>query len=241
MDEVLNPFAGVGGFVLAGGQSSRMGRDKALLELAGKPLIEHAVAKLRRVCSEVAVCSGNPLLGRYARLIPDVHAGCGPMGAMEAALLRARYHWNLFLPVDVPFLPTVYLSAWMRLMDFRRLEGARAMIWTVDGRPQPAVALVHRDVGPYLGAAIERGEYKLRPVLENAANLVAVGGGFVAGSGFLMLPYWREFTTGTGSPAAEPWRALTDAQRGYREHWFDNLNTPGEFAEAERHTDALDT
>ena len=76
----------VGGYVLAGGRSSRMGRDKALLELAGKPLVLHAVTKLRRVCAEVSVLSDNPELARYAPLVRDLHAGCGPMGGIEAAL-----------------------------------------------------------------------------------------------------------------------------------------------------------
>ena len=53
----------VGGYVLAGGKSSRMGRDKALLELAGKPLVLHAVTKLRRVCADVHILSGNSGIG----------------------------------------------------------------------------------------------------------------------------------------------------------------------------------
>ncbi len=51
--------AEVGGYVLAGGKSSRMGRDKALLELAGSPLLGHAVTKLRRVCVDVRVLGGQ--------------------------------------------------------------------------------------------------------------------------------------------------------------------------------------
>ena len=94
----------VGGYVLAGGKSSRMGRDKALLELAGKPLVLHAVVKLRRVCIDVSILGNDPALDAYAPLVRDVHADCGPMGAMEAALLHSRYDWNLFLPVDMPFL-----------------------------------------------------------------------------------------------------------------------------------------
>jgi hypothetical protein len=58
----------VAGYVLAGGRSSRMGTDKALLELAGKPLIEHAVAKLRRICANVAILGSNPALAQLEAL-----------------------------------------------------------------------------------------------------------------------------------------------------------------------------
>lgn len=241
MHEAVNPFAGAGGFVLAGGQSSRMGRDKALMELAGRPLAEHAVEKLRRVCSDVAICSSNPSLAAYAPLLADVHPGCGPIGGMEAALLGASFHWNLFLPVDVPFLPTVYLYGWLQIMHEARLRGVRVMMWTVNGVPQPAVVLVQRDVGPLLTQAIERGEYKLRPALERAAKQAAARDGFEPGAGFWMVPYWSEMRTGSKNSLSHGWRSLTEAQRRYHEHWFDNLNTPEEFAEAERHVDALDT
>lgn len=218
-----------------------MGRDKALLELGGKPLVEHAVAKLRRVCGDVAICSGNAVLAGYAPLVPDIHPGCGPMSGMEAALLGAQREWNLFLPVDVPFLPTLYLYAWLQALELARLRGARVMLWTVDEFPQPTVSLVHRDVGPFLTQAIGRGEYKLTPVLERAAKQSAACSGFAADAGLWKMPYWAELRSSGGAGDAPAWRCLTEAQRRYSAHWFDNLNRPDEFAEAERHVDALDT
>ena len=76
----------LGGYVLAGGRSSRMGTDKALLLLAGKPLIAHAVVKLGRLCQDVRVLSANSALAPYAPLVPDLHPDCGPIGGIEVAL-----------------------------------------------------------------------------------------------------------------------------------------------------------
>jgi molybdenum cofactor guanylyltransferase len=230
------------GCVLAGGQSSRMGRDKALIELAGKHLIEHAVIKLKRVCTDVAISSSNPQLNAYAPLVADVHPGCGPLGGMEAALLVTPCEWNLFLPVDVPFLPTAYLFSWLRSVELWRLQGMRAMIFTVDGVPQPTVAVVHRDLRPILTQAIERGEYKLLPALTRAAGEVAKQSKFAAASGMRRFPYWADFSIVKDRTREAPhWWCITAAQSEYNGHWFDNLNTPGDFAEAERHVNALDT
>ena len=234
--------AEIGGYVLAGGRSSRMGRDKALLELGGKPLVLHAVVKLRRICMEVCVLSNNPTLDMYAPLVKDVHPDCGPMGGMEAALLHSRYDWNLFLPVDVPFLPTAYLSGWVR----HALDSAavHALVWMfkVEGMPQPTVALVHREVRPFLTEALERGEFKLFPVLEKASREISVRKGLLPGVGMVAIPYWSGFTSKPGPrQTGEDWWYTTEAQEQGSGRWFANLNTPEEFAEAERHLGALDT
>src|ERR1039457_2185492 len=87
----------ISGYVLAGGRSSRMGTDKALLQLAGKPLIAHAVAKLRRICADVHILGSKPALAAFAPLVPDLHPNCGPVGGMEAALAHSTQDWSLIL------------------------------------------------------------------------------------------------------------------------------------------------
>ena len=231
-----------------------MGRDKAFLELAGKPLVLHAVVKLRRVCMEVSVLGNDPALDAYAPLVTDLHPDCGPMGGMEVALLHSRYDWNLFLPVDVPFVPTIYLSLWVgqtlpeesgrhqKLHEGFEMPGthARVMMFTVDGVPQPTVALVHREVRPFLTEALERGEYKLFPVLEKACREISVRKGLLPGVGMWKIPYWSGLTSRPGRTGGD-WWYTTDAQERHSGSWFANLNTPEEFAEAEKHLDALDT
>jgi len=192
------------GYVLAGGKSSRMGRDKALLLLAGRPLIDHAVAKLREVCSDVFILSGVAELEVFAPLVRDVHPGCGPLGGIEAALLQATTEWNLFVPVDVPFLTVDLLRTWAA--EVVSVGSARVAMFTVDGLPQPTVCLLHREVLPYVQEAIERKEFKLLPALRGAGMQLAVEMGVE-----------RVFLSRVAEDGA----------------LFVNLNTPEEFAEAE--------
>lgn len=218
-----------------------MGRDKALIELAGKPLIEHAVIKLKRVCSHVAISSSNPLLSSYAPLVADVHPGCGPIGGIEAALRETPHDWNLFLPVDVPFLPTLHLYAWLQVAQMGYLAGMYAMIFAVGGVPQPTVAMLHRDMRPGISRAIEQGEHRLFRVFE-LASLELKAQRQSTARHFGIVPYWSELRVDSEAPREGPaWWYPTDAQRRYNAHWFANLNTPEELAEAERHVDALDT
>ena len=160
--------APIGGYVLAGGKSSRMGTDKALLELGGRPLIAHAVAKLQDICAQVSILSSNPDLAAYGPLVPDFHPGCGPISGIEAALAHSRFDWNLLLPVDVPFLPTVFLRNWAQRVIAS--DDRRAALFELGGKPQPGVLLIHRSIKSAITAAIERGEYKLLPALQAAAQ-----------------------------------------------------------------------
>jgi molybdopterin-guanine dinucleotide biosynthesis protein A len=233
----------IGGYVLAGGRSSRMGTDKALLQLAGKPLIAHALAKLRRICLDVYILSGNPAHASYAPLVTDLHPNCGPLGGIEAALTHSAHDWNLILPVDIPFLPTAFLDHWIggTLADASR--GVRIALFTVDRVPQPTLLLVHRDAAPYISGAIARGDLKFYPALESAARELASDRGLELGR-VLCNATWGEggrFRANAGRIPAEPWRTTTPAQQAAIHLWFANLNTPQEFAEAEAHIGALDT
>ncbi len=91
------------GVVLAGGQSSRMGRDKALIELDGITLLDRAIDLLRPHAKEVLVI-GDP--AKYApehgTVIPDDLPGKGPLGGLVTALKHARYVRLIVLACDVP-------------------------------------------------------------------------------------------------------------------------------------------
>jgi molybdopterin-guanine dinucleotide biosynthesis protein A len=226
--------ADVSGYVLAGGKSSRMGRDKALLELAGKPLVLRAVEKLRRVCAEVSIVGNRAELEAYAPLVRDLHEGCGPLGGIEAALLHSAKDWNLFMAVDMPFLPVGFLNAWVR-----RVTGdasARVALFTVTGRPQPALCLLHKDVASFVSGAVTRGEFKLFAVLVEAGKELAARQGRELDEVFLNLPGSVDVFDEDGAG----W-APTAAQRGGMHLWFANLNTPDEFAEAAAVAGVLET
>lgn len=244
----LQPPYEVGGFVLAGGRSRRMGHDKAMLMLAGRPLIEHAVAKLRRVCSTVSILSGNSDLAGFAPVVPDLHPDCGPMGGIEAALMHSTLDWNLILPVDVPFLPAVFLGAWVRatLADWAE-RGTRIAMYVVGGVPQPALLMIHREVAPYLTRSLARGDYKLTPVLRGSAGELAAQRGALI-ENVLCETVWDSETAKDSIRGMDweglpgwAWARLSAPQQSRKDLWFANLNTPEDLATAEHHADMLDT
>jgi len=208
-----------------------MGHDKALLELAGKPLVLHAVLKLRRLTGEVYILGSRAELSAFAPLVPDLRESCGPLGGIEAALAHTQRDWIMVLPVDMPFVPAVLLEDWIRSVVAQ--PRARVAIFTVDGLPQPALSLLHRSLLSSVSRALDEGRFKLYPALEAGAAELAAGGSDPLGS-VVHFSHWDNEAT----PAKLP---LTKAQLAARHLWFANLNTPQDFVEAERYVDALDT
>lgn len=221
-----------------------MGQDKALVELAGQPMVAHALLKLEGLCEQVALLTANPELRRFRELVPDVHPGCGPLGGMEAALRHTSCDWNLFLPVDVPFVPRVLLRRWItEVLPDAAAHGARALMFTVEERPQPTLSLLHRDLRPWLTEALEAGQYKLLPALARGAGQLAAQAGFARESGLWMRTPSKAFAPSSEELEGKPARRLAgDGQAGHEpwHRWFANLNTPEELAEAERHIEELD-
>ena len=98
------------GFVLAGGRSSRMGTDKAFLELNGRTLLERAISLIKSVCSEVAIVGHPEKFSGYDRVIEDIYPGRGPLAGIHAALSHSSAELNLILAVDLPFVSAELLN-----------------------------------------------------------------------------------------------------------------------------------
>lgn len=156
----------VEGFVLAGGRSTRMGTDKALLGISGRRLLEIALDKLRMLSHEPRVAGSRPDLSAYAPVIDDIHPGCGPLSGIEAALAASAHPFNLFLPVDLPLLPVKFLDWMLRRAS---ITGAWVTYPRANGRAHPLCAIYHRGLRPYISASIAAGDYKVVSAVTAAA------------------------------------------------------------------------
>jgi molybdopterin-guanine dinucleotide biosynthesis protein A len=159
---------GAEGFVLAGGRSTRMGQDKALLQVGGRSLVELALDKLRSIgVAAPRIAAARSDLSSYAPVVPDLHPACGPLSGIEAALAATTQPLNVFLPVDMPLLPSRFLS-WMLLRA--EITGALVTVPRINGQPQPLCAVYHRDLLRPITASLLAGNYKVMPVVRAAAG-----------------------------------------------------------------------
>ncbi len=143
------PF--VTALVLAGGRSTRMGTDKAFVQLDGRPMIAHVLDAVRAQ-SDAVLVSANEGLERHAALgvdvVTDAHAaGAGPLAGIAAGLRRARQGCVLVVPCDAPRLPADLAR---RLGEARDAEDADAAVAHDGVRLQPVCLLVHTRVAPVL-------------------------------------------------------------------------------------------
>lgn len=99
-------ITGVAGVILAGGKSSRMGRNKALLPHNGKPLIESVYKVMAEIFDQVAIVTNSP--EEYAflpcRKIPDIHVGMGSIAGIHAGLNWSPEERIFAAGCDMPFL-----------------------------------------------------------------------------------------------------------------------------------------
>lgn len=106
MSDEASPAVDLTAIVLAGGQSRRMGTDKALLSLGGRTLIETVIATVSSLCNEVIVVSNAPesLQHLGVRLVSDIYPGKGSLGGIYTGLRQARTPYSLVVACDMPFL-----------------------------------------------------------------------------------------------------------------------------------------
>lgn len=137
-----------------------MGRDKALLELAGQPLVLRTLGRVRAVVTEVALV-GAP--ERYAHLgvpcLADSQPSRGPLGGMVTALAGSRHDWNLVVACDLPYLETRFLE--FLLEQATASPEADAVIPQTQDNWQPLCAAYHRRCLPVFERVLAEGNPKI--------------------------------------------------------------------------------
>jgi molybdenum cofactor guanylyltransferase len=155
------------GFVLVGGASSRMGRDKASLPLHGKTLVEHVASAVAEAAGSVTLV-GAP--ERYRSLglpiLPDSHPGAGPLAGIHTALSASKADWNLIVACDMPAISGPFLKS---LLAAAESSSADCLIPSgPSGLPEPLCAVYHRSCQAAIQAALDR---NVRKVTDGLAGL----------------------------------------------------------------------
>lgn len=146
------------GIVLAGGASQRMGRDKALLKLDGRPMIQIVVERMTKVCEEVMIVSGDiaPYVGFGAAVVADRFRNVGVLGGVHAGLAAASHELSLVVGCDMPFLKPDLLRAFA---DWA--EGYDVALLRYNGYVEPLHGAYRRTCLSAVEAAIRAGSRRI--------------------------------------------------------------------------------
>ena len=151
------------GIVLAGGMGRRMGGvDKGLVELDGRPMVAHVLARFAPQVGEVLI-NANQNAQRYAAfgvpVVADAVGGfAGPLAGLHAGMSAATTPFVATVPCDSPFLPVDLVA---RLGNRLVASDAQLAVARTFDQPHPVFALVRRDVLPHLAAFLDGGGRKI--------------------------------------------------------------------------------
>ena len=156
------------GVILAGGQSSRMGEDKAAMMFVGETLLQRAVRRLSAAVDDVLVIGPSSLqpLVRDVRVVPDLVPGSGPLGGLYTALRSSTGARIFLVACDMPFVQEGLVRAMLALSATNR--DAEAVVLKESGaskRMQPLHAVYAYACLPAIERALATDDLSLRSLL----------------------------------------------------------------------------
>jgi len=144
--------------VLAGGKSQRLGMDKALLKLDGKPLLERIVTTLTALSDDlVVVTSRKRSFARLAaRVVTDIYPGKGSLGGIYTGLRAMRYKRGLVVACDMPLL-NLNLLRYMILLS----ANFDVVIPSIGGKTEPLHAVYSKACIEPIASLLRRNELRI--------------------------------------------------------------------------------
>jgi len=202
------------GFVLAGGRSSRMGSEKALAHFGGVPLIQIALGAFAEAGIPARIAGARSDLRPFGEQIPDLVTEAGPLSGIHAALSASQAEWNIFLPVDLPLMPSSLLAS---LLQRARLTRSPVTASTLNGRLAPFPVIVHRSTLPAIADRLVSGQTACHRAWESIPKELGLQLDAVAVE--TLLQCGQCVPDRIGLPPVL---------------WFESANTPGELARLNR-------
>ena len=137
-----------------------MGRDKALLPLDDKTLLEHVIFSMQQIFPKVIVCVRAPRAGVELSQVCDEQTGSGPLAGLAAGLAKVDTPWAFVVACDMPYIS----SQLIELIDKYRFEH-QAVVPVVCGYPQPMAAFYSVGCLDVIRQALAGKDKSLRGVL----------------------------------------------------------------------------
>ncbi len=148
------------GWVLTGGQSTRMGRDKAMLPWSSRTMIEVIADAVREAAGSVTLV-GAPERYQSMKLpvVADADGGYGPLSGLFTVLNATKFDWNLVVACDMPRLTVPFLAG---LLNRAQAEGKTCLVPQTSQGLEPLCAVYHRRALPSVDYAVHHNVLKMQ-------------------------------------------------------------------------------
>lgn len=147
--------------ILAGGKSSRMGRDKGLLLWDGLPFVQHILNAVQPLVTDTIIVANETAYEQFdAVIVEDLVADAGPVGGIYTGLNYSKTAYTIVLSCDMPLVDTVLLSYLLEHSQPTLLN-----VLKVEEQWHPFVALYHRDCLPIFEQGLKEQRLKLKQLL----------------------------------------------------------------------------
>lgn len=158
---MANKINHIDAYILAGGKSSRMGKDKGFLNFNDKPLVQTIVEQLQPVVNKIIIVSNNPDYEKFGlNVIPDLIKYTGPAGGIHAALTNAKSEQIFIVSCDMPFITTPAAAYMMK-----HAAHSQITLPLYHGKIQPLFGVYSRQCLAKWKQLIEQGIIKLQEMV----------------------------------------------------------------------------
>lgn len=147
------------GIIMAGGRSSRMGTNKALLSIGGKTVIERIVTELSKIVSDIVIVTNTPEEYQFLGLpmIEDQWKDMGPLAGIHAGLTASRTEKNLVVACDMPFISAQLGGVLLNLLDDYQIA-----VPDISGQLHPLFAAYRKDTLGEISHSLQNQTLRIR-------------------------------------------------------------------------------
>lgn len=153
----------VGGIILAGGKSRRMGQNKALTPIAGKTMLQWVYDAIAPLCQHIIISSNTPLPPLpSSQNAADIFKETGPAGGIHSGLVHSPFHTNILVSCDTPFVNTGLFRYMLQQAQHYDVAIARHK-----GITEPLIGIYTKTVAAHFEKALKSGSNAPPRIIRN--------------------------------------------------------------------------